>query len=662
MKIEIAKKAGFCFGVKKAIERTDVTLSKSKHIKSLGPLIHNRDVIEYYKEKGLDIAENIDEVSEGETVIIRTHGVKKEIIDKAEEKNINIENCTCPFVKKVQEKARKCYNLGKEVVIVGDSNHPEVIGINGWCDDKGVIVNSIEDIKNINFTKDICIVVQTTMTEEKFFLIVENIKKENPNKDIEVHNTICSATYERQRACKELAKKADAMIIIGGKNSSNTKKLAEISSQYCENIYFIENANNIDLLEFKKYNLVGITGGASTPDWIIEEVYDKLEKISEENYSEMEKAINESFKKISKWDTIEGKVVLVTKNEVIVNVGHKSDGIIEKMEFTSNEDDDLKELVKEGDLVKAVVITTNDGDGNIILSKRYLERKNTWNTLNEVYKNENEMEVKVIETRDSGLLVDVMGVNGFIPKSQISVDFLKDLDEYKGKTLNAIILDIDQKKNRLVLSSRKLEEEKNRKAKEEVLGSINEGQVVSGTVDKIVNYGAFIDLGGGVSGLLHISDISWNRIKSPKDVLKDGQKVEVIIQSIDKDNNRISLNMKKLTPEPWQVVSDKVQLGDIIEGPVVKNLAFGSFVEIIPGVEGLIHISQISNENIAKPSDVLKEGEVIKAKVIKIDLEKRRIELSKKELENTEVENKEETNSYVDEEPEVTIGDIVDKN
>lgn len=661
MKIEIAKKAGFCFGVKEAIEKTDITLSEYKNIKSLGPLIHNRDVIESYKKKGLEIAESIDEIAEGETVIIRTHGVKKEIIDKAEEKNINIENYTCPFVKNVQDKARKCYNLGKEVIIVGDPDHPEVKGINGWCDDKGVIVNNIEDIEKINFSKDICIVVQTTMTEEKFFLIVENIKKVRPNKDIEVHNTICSATYQRQAACRELAKRADAMIIIGGKNSSNTKKLVEISSQYCKNIYFIENANDIDLSQFKKYNLVGITGGASTPDWIIEEVYDKLEKISEENYSEMEKAINESFKKISKWDTVEGKVVLVTKNEVIVNVGHKSDGIIEKMEFTSNEEEDLKELVKEGDLVQAVVITTNDGDGNIILSKRYLERKNTWGTLNEVYNNQNEIEVKVLETRDSGLLVDAMGVNGFIPKSQISVEFLKDLDEYKGKSLKAVILDIDQKKNRLVLSSRKLEEEKNKKAKEEVLGNINEGQVISGTVDKIVNYGAFINLGGGVIGLLHISDISWNRIKSPKDVLKEGEQVEVIVQSIDKESNRISLNMKKLTPEPWEVAKEKLTLGDIIEGPVVKNLDFGSFVEIIPGVEGLIHISQISNENIAKPSDVLKEGEIIKVKVIKIDLEKRRIELSKKELEDVATD-KEEPVSYVDEESEVTIGDIVDKN
>lgn len=658
MRVEIAKNSGFCFGVKKAIDTTISVIEKEKNVSSLGPLIHNRQVVDILDKKGLKVVEEIED-AEG-SLIIRSHGVPIEIYDRAKQSDIEIIDCTCPFVRKVQKKAESCFKSGKKVIIVGDASHPEVMGINGWCRDEAYVVNSLEDVHALPEIENVCIVAQTTIRNELFELLTDAIKKRV--KEVEVYNTICSATRERQSSCIDLAKRADAMIVIGGKNSSNTRKLVEISEKYCDDVFFIETADEIDVEKFEKYDLVGITAGASTPDWIIEEVFNKMNNINEK--SEMEKALEESFVSIRRGDVIEGEVVIVTASEVVVNIGYMADGIISKEEYSNDSDIDLKSEVKEGDKITVMVVNTNDGDGNVVLSKKRAALKSSWKDIESYYENKNILSVKVKEVKENGLVVDVLGVRGFIPLSQVSAKFVNDLSEYRDAEMNARIIDMDPRKNRLVLSSKQVEAENLKAKRADVWDAINEGQVVTGTVDKIMNYGAFIDLGEGVTGLLHVSDMAWTRVNDPKSVVKEGETVKVVIQSIDKDSNRISLGMKQLQPQPWDNVSETVKVGDIIEGTVKKLMPFGAFVEVIEGVEGLVHISQIAYENIAKPSDVLSAGQVVKVKVMSIDLENRRMELSIKEVEGKKAAEKPEDESFdlskYNEDQEFTIGDLID--
>lgn len=663
LKVEIAKNSGFCFGVKKAIDTTMSVIEEKSVVSSLGPLIHNQQVVDVLDKKGLSVVQEPEEAKG--SLVIRSHGVPLEIYERARKSDIDVVDCTCPFVRKVQKKAESCFKAGKKVIIIGDASHPEVKGINGWCGGEAYIIGSLEDVSKLPELDEVCIVAQTTMRNELFEQLSEAIAKKS--KAAEIYNTICSATRERQDSCVDLAKRADAMIVIGGKNSSNTRKLVEISEKYCENVFFIETADEIDTEKFEKYDLVGITAGASTPDWIIEEVFNKMNNINDK--SEMERALEESFVSIRRGDIIEGEVIMVTSSEVIVNIGYMADGIISKEEYSNDSDVDLKAEVKEGDKITVMVVNTNDGDGNVVLSKKRAAMKSSWKDVEALYENKNIISVKVTEVKDNGLVVDVLGIRGFIPLSQVSVKFVKDLSEYRDAELNARIIDLDSRKNRLVLSSKQVEEENVKAKRDDVWSTINEGQVVTGVVDKVMGYGAFIDLGEGVTGLLHVSDMAWTRVNDPKAVVSEGESVKVVIQSVDRDANRISLGMKQLKPQPWDQVSDAVKVGDIIEGSVKKLMPFGAFVEVIEGVEGLVHISQIAYENIAKPSDVLSVDQVVKVKVLSMDLENRRIELSIKEVEGKKPETKEKSSqpreekidlSQYNEDTEFTIGDLVD--
>lgn len=651
MKLYIAEHAGFCFGVKRAVDiATDIVNNRGDtNVYSLGPLVHNPQVVENFSSKGLKVIDNTDNLKEGK-VIIRSHGVSYMVEKKIEESKLKLIDCTCPYVKAIHKRVKKYYDDGYKIIIIGDKNHPEVIGINGWCNNDGIIVNTKKEAEILPEYDKICVVSQTTNTLDKFDKISSIIK--DKGKDVKIFNTICNATNLRQTAAEKLAKKVDAMIVIGGYHSSNTNKLVEISKKYCNNVYHIEISEDLPLQELSKFNTIGITAGASTPDWIIKEVVDIMNNNNENN--EIMEAIESSLVNIHRGDIVKGKVIYVTDEEVMVNINYKSDGIIEKEELSNNPNVKPKDLFKEGDEIEVYVVRLDDGEGNVVLSTRRLETIRGWDRLEESFEKQEEVECKVLTDVKGGLSVTINGVRAFMPASQISVDYVEDLSAYNGKTLKAKIIDFDRNKKRVILSSRVIEEEKLEKKREELWNSLEIGKIIEGKVARLTDFGAFVDL-GGLDGLIHISDLSWFRIEHPSEVVNVGETVEVQILDFDKERNRISLGLKQTLPQPWDVFIENRKVGDIVEGKVVNILDFGAFVRLEEGVDGLVHVSQIAKEHVDKPSDRLEIGQKVKVKIIDINPKNERISLSIKEVEESEEDIEELENKDLD----VKIEDII---
>ena len=657
MKVIIAENAGFCFGVKRAVEMTSKELNTpEKDIYSLGPLIHNEQAVKKLEDEGLKTIDSIDNITDGK-VIIRAHGVTKTMVNNIDAKKLCIVDTTCPYVKSVHKRVEDFQKQGYNIVIIGDSMHPEVIGINGWCNDNAFIVNSEEEAINLPKMDKIYIVSQTTNTKSKFDKL-STIIKEN-NEEVEIFNTICNATTVRQESCKEVAGKVEAMVVIGGYHSSNTNKLVEVSKKYCNHVYHIEMTKELPLQELSKFNTIGITAGASTPDWIIKEVVETVKNINNnEMNNEMMEAIENSFTRIHRGEVLKGEVLFVTNNEVMVNINYKSDGIITRDELSNDPDIKPKDLYKVGDEIQVYVIKIDDGEGNVVLSSRRVEDSANLEAIEEAFNNETEIECKVLNSVKGGLAVLVNGVNAFMPASHVSVNFVSDLNEYKGKNLVAKVIDFDKDKKRIILSRKEIEKQELDLKRKELWDTLEVDSIVEGIVQRLTDFGAFVDL-GGLDGLIHISDLSWNRVKHPSAVVKAGQNVKVKILSIDKEKNRISLGLKQTVEEPWIAFSNNVNIGDTVEGTVVNLMDFGAFVRLNEGVDGLLHVSQISNEHISKPSDALKIGDKIQVKVIDINGEEKKISLSTKADVETVEENKEEVKN---EEVEVTIGEMLNKD
>lgn len=640
MKIIIADNAGFCFGVKRAMDMSMEVLNENNDsIHSLGPLIHNRQAVDKLNRLGLRVANSIDEIENGK-VIVRSHGIPYEIYEKISKMDLELIDCTCPYVKSIHKKVNEYWRKGYKIVIIGDKDHPEVIGINGWCNNEGIVINTEDEATNLPNLNKICIVSQTTNTLDKFNTLSKIVSQKSSN--VEIFNTICNATNLRQSSCKEVAKKVEAMIVIGGYHSSNTNKLVEISKKYCQNVYHIETVNDLSFKELSKYEAIGLTAGASTPDWIIKEVIEKMENI---NNDEMMKAIENSMVYLQRGSIVKGNVILVTDNEVMVNVGYKSDGIIERTELSNDPNISPKELFKEGDEVDVYVIKLDDGEGNVVLSSKRVEDVKNWDEVEKIYENQEKVECKVIEVVKGGVIASVNGLRGFIPASLLSVKYVRNLDEYKGKTLLAKIIDFNRNKNKIILSRKEIEKEEIEEIKNKVWDSLEIGNIIEGEVKRITNFGAFVDI-GGIDGLVHISDLSWNKIKHPSEVVSEGEKIKVEVLDFNRENNRISLGLKQILPRPWDVFMDSCKVGDIVKGEIVNLLDFGAFVRLDSGVDGLVHISQISNEHVNRPSDKLKVGGKVKVKIMDIDEEKERISLSIKEASEKDkdeyiIENKE---------------------
>lgn len=670
-KIIIARHAGVCFGVKKALETVKEYTDSSRKVYTLGPLIHNRQVVEELNKRGIGIIETLEQIEEG-IVIIRSHGVAPEIYEKAKEREFILVDATCPFVKKIQDKVKEYYNKGYQIIIVGDGEHPEVKGVNGWCNYSAIIVNSVSEAERVGYYDRLCVVAQTTIT----LMLWEEVKKvlENKGGEVKFFNTICNATHLRQQAAIEVAKQADIMVVIGGFHSSNTRKLYKLCKAICDETYHIETADGLPVDKIKNAEIIGVTAGASTPDWIIKEVVDKMSNLENTNLEpkneqgaeerETMDAFEDTVVSVRPGTIVKGKVIQVGDDGVIVNIGYKSDAIIPKDELTADPTLTPSDVVKVGDEIEALVKKVDDGEGNVLLSKKKVDIEKGWEDLKEKFDEGEPVEAKVTEEVKGGLIGIVEGIRGFIPASHIDIGYVEDLQQFINKVLPVKIIELDRRKNKLILSRKVLMEEEKETKKKELLNSIKVGDRIKGEVKRLTDFGAFVDI-GGIDGLIHISEMSWNRIDHPSEVLQVGQEVEVEVLAVDPERERVSLGYKQTQPHPWDNILEKYEKGQIVEGKVVRLADFGAFVELEPGVEGLVHVSQIAYHHVEKPQDELDEGQVVKVKILDIKPEERRISLSIKEA--IERPKKEEKKSRAkqqpvhtdNEEPITTIGDLV---
>lgn len=658
LKLIIADHAGFCFGVNQAIKTIESLIEKKQKAFTLGPIIHNPQEVERLKHLGITAADLCD-IKNG-SVIIRTHGVGQKVIKQLESRGLNIIDCTCPFVKRVHKLVADISNKGYLTIIIGDHNHPEVEGIKGWCNGEVKVIENVEEAKNFYTNKKVGVVVQTTQTEENVKKIMDILTSKL---DIAVfHNTRCEATLNRQNAAAQVAANVDIMLVIGGKNSSNTKKLVKVCQNVGAKVYHIETAAELKKDWFKPTDKVGITAGASTPDWIIKEVISKMNELNKDyketamNEEEGEIIYEDTFADLKEDTIVEGTVVKVDDSEVLVNIGYKSDGIIPINELSNVAFESPKDVVKVGDKIQVYIVRLEDKDGNVILSKKRADAINAWNFIEEAYNNQNEIEAVVTEVVKGGVLANINGVKGFIPASHLDIKYVPDLNVFVGQNLKLQVIEFDRKKNRIVLSRKTVLEKEKEKLREKTWASIEEGQIIKGVVKRLTDFGAFVDI-GGVDGLIHISDLAWHKINHPSEVVTEEQEVKVQVLKVDKERGRISLGLKQALPNPWDEVEKKYKVGSVIDGKIVKLVSFGAFVEVEPGVEGLVHISQISKDHVANPEDVLEVGQMVKVKIMDINAKEKRISLSIKEAE-AEVENK-QVYEMPNESNGITIGEMV---
>ncbi len=655
MKIELAPKAGFCFGVKRALDLAAKTAQESnKDIYTLGPLIHNPQVVDELSKQGIVVAEVIEDIPSG-VIIIRSHGVGPDVFEKAKENGLQIIDATCPFVKKAHQLAEQLSNKGYQVVVVGDKEHPEVTGIVGWTGGQGVVVESPEEAEKLLPQKKVAIISQTTQPEENFNKIVTVLKSKV--QDVIAHNTICHATRDRQSAAVELARNVDLMIVVGGKNSANTQKLARLCAETGTTTHYVETAGEIDLQWLKGVKKVGITAGASTPDWIIEEVRRYMEDGTHEEQENMlmEDAINP--KEIRKGQIITGVVVQVGEDEVLVDVGGKSEGIIPLREISCC-DISPKAMFNVGDSVEVAVISNHDDEGKIILSKRKADAEKAWDVLTAAMESQASVEGFVNEVVKGGLLVDV-GVQAFLPASLVELGYVEELSRYIGQKITAQVIEVKKESRKVILSRKAILQEEYNQKRAALWNEIEEGQVRKGIVRRLTNFGAFVDI-GGADGLLHVSEMAWYRVSHPSEILKENDEIEVYILSADKNNEKISLSLRKILPNPWHNFEEKYKVGSNVTGKVARIAPFGAFVELEPGIDGLIHISQLSDKRINNPTEVVNVGDEVTAKILDVDSEKHKISLSLKEARNDE-EKKEEAEVIAAhqqiEEPAPTLGE-----
>lgn len=623
MEIRIAENCGFCYGVKRAVNMAQDTSDQLERSYTLGPIIHNPQVVSNLEEHGVYAVDSLDEIPGG-TVIIRSHGVGPAVYEEATDKGLKVVDATCPHVKKAQQDAKSVIDSGMSLVILGEKKHPEVISINLWAQNKGIVIETEEKAKILPFVENRGVVVQTTFSQFKFQSIIDILEEKTQN--LKVFKTICTATQERQNSAVELAKTVDLMIVVGGKNSGNTNRLAEVCRDVGCTTYHIETAAELQLDWFNHVQTVGVTAGASTPDWIIKEVIDTMNEFEQLLANEADWA--EDFKKGT---VVEGTVVSVEDDKAYVSFGYKTEATLNRTEIAYPAPASAKDVLKEGDQIKAVIINHIKEDNPIYLSITRLAKDEDWQYVQEAQEKDEPIICKGVDAIPAGLVVTVKSLRGFIPLSQGDVHFVKSLDSLVGTEFEAKVLEIDEKKNRLVLSRRAVLEVARQAKLEEALKNIHVGDNYKGIVRKIMPYGAFVDI-GGIEGLLHISDISWHKIKRVEDVLSVGQEIEVKLQSFDAESNKLSLSLKALTKSPWDVAEETIKVGDVLTGKVVRLVAYGAFVAVNDDIQGLLHISQITKQRNAKVEDYLTRGKEVEVKVISLNKDEKKLGLALTEL------------------------------
>ncbi|MGE5415184.1 MAG: bifunctional 4-hydroxy-3-methylbut-2-enyl diphosphate reductase/30S ribosomal protein S1 [Acidobacteriota bacterium] len=644
MQVFLADDAGFCHGVRRAMDMALGAVDGDEPWYTLGPLVHNREVVEYLKSRGINSIENIEDLDAG-GIIIRSHGVTPGVYDAIQKRDLEVVDATCSLVKKVQELARKMVEAGYQLVIIGDHEHPEVQGIAGWAGN-AIVIGSVEEAAALPRFDRLAVVCQTTKTEELYKTIIDELVAHTG--ELKTFNTICGVSSRRQNSAVELAEKVDLMIVIGDRNSSNTRSLVKVCEARGVSTHHIETKEELRYDWFQGIDKVGVTAGASTPDWVIKEVLERMSDLGENvvredqtetennkteaSFAQLEAEMAGSLQSIERGTILKGIIIQVTDNEAMVDVRGKSEGVIPLRELSVRDIDSAKEVVKVGDEVDVMILRWDD-DGTIVVSKRRVDQEKALDTLEAAFDNGTTVAGTVVKEVKGGLLVDV-GVVAFLPASQIGESYVKDLSTFVGEQYGFKIVEFNRGKRRgsqVVVSRRKaLDEEKNSR-KQEFWNDVVEGQIRTGYVKKLTDYGAFIDI-GGFEGLLHISEIDYSRIDKPSDVLQEGQQIEVLILGIDPKTQRVSLSRKKVLQSPWHSISARYNEGDIVTGKVVRTAQFGAFVELEPGIDGLVHISQMADRRIAKAEDVVKVGQEIKVKILSVNAEERKIALSIKQV------------------------------
>lgn len=652
MEIKIAEYCGFCYGVKRAVEMAEKAAADRVNGTTLGPLIHNPQFIAELEAKGIACKDDLDQFTAGETVIFRSHGVGPEVYEKAEAKQLNIIDATCPNVRMAQKKAFQAAQDGYLPIIVGEKNHPEVKSIKKWAGENAIVVEYLKDISEVPQKDKYAVIIQTTFELQKFEEILAALQKEREG-EYRVERTICLATSQRQNAAMKLAGEVDAFIVIGGRNSANTRHLYELVASKCPKAYHIETAAELEQEMFRDCIKIGITAGASTPDRLIKEAIVAMENMDFESLLAQSEEVNVYPGKI-----VEATVIQLDKDGVYVDFGYMREGIVTYPEWSLTETaEELMATIKVGDKVEVKVIPGTSKDDFVRMSKIKAERDAAWKNVAELAEGEKRAAtvkvIRIIKNKAKnivGLAVAVEGVEGFMPASHVELKRVEDFTGYVGQELEAEIIEVDLEKKRIVVSRRDLlKAEKEAKAKawkeakeariaaakearaaaeEAAYASVEEGTTVPGKVVKIAEFGLFVEVGAGLVGLVHNTELSWNRNAKAEDVAAVGDEVEVFIKKIDRENKRVALSIKATQEDPWKVEAGKLNIGDIVEVQVLRFLPFGAIVKISDKVEGLVHISEIAEERIAKADDVLEAGQIVKAQVVKMDLEGKKVGLS----------------------------------
>jgi small subunit ribosomal protein S1 len=669
-----AEYLGFCGGVDKAVKRA-LAAARDGPIFALGPLAHNESLQQKLEENGITTVESLADIPKGATLLIRTHGAEPEVFAEAEKHSLKVIDATCPYVKKLQKLVADLVGQGKNVVIAGDPLHPEVKAVVAWGEGKPFVVSSPHQLEELNFDTDTALVSQTTQRQGITDEISEKLKELVPA--LEIYNTICLETARRQEAAWLLADQVDVMVVIGGRQSSNTRKLAEICRVRGVKTIVISEAGELDAAQLRQAGKVGITAGASTPDWTIKEVIGKMEEqeknkglqeeqAAAEGQAEPEEAVEEQkpdesqteqehaaveakeeaqedqaaleqefsaqdLKEFSVGDVVKGVVEKVDDDEVLVNIGDKSEGVLPRQEMIVADGQNLSDVVQMGEELELVVKKVNTDDGRILLSRKVLERKSKWQELEAAFQDGTVLSGKVKEAVPAGLVVDLGGgFEGFMPGSLVDLRYIPDFSEFLNQQIEFKVIELRREKEKVVLSRKQVLEDEAAGKKEETLASLSNGQIIRGTVKRLTNFGAFVDV-GGIDGLIHISEISWHRIEHPSEALSVGQEVEVKVIEVIPERERIGLSLRQALPDPWTEISRKLKAGDVVEGKVTRLVSFGAFVELIPGVEGLVHISQMASYHVKQASEVVQEGQLIKVKILDINTEAKRVSLSIRE-------------------------------
>ena len=669
MNILIAKSAGFCFGVNKAVDTVNKLLDNGEQVYTLGPIIHNPQVVEGLEKRGVRIVQSPKDTPENAVLVIRSHGVSDDVYHEIKKYNVNVCDATCPFVSKIHRIVKRESANGAIVIIAGNEGHPEVTGIRGHCEGASFVISSPGELSElalnniINPDEKIVMVAQTTFNTSIWEKCAEIAKKLYTNPII--FDTICNATAERQNEAIELAKSSDLMVIVGGRESSNTAKLRDVCSVYCPTI-LIETADELTSSMFRDAETVGLTAGASTPADIIKEVLSTMSEMINTNENEIkeaqatneaaaavdaesvvavesgvevapqksfeemsfEEALEASLQGLSTDERVRGVVVGIAPNEVQVEVvGRKQTGYIPVDELSANPNANPEDAVKIGDELDLLIMRTNDQEGTIMLSKKRVDALKGWDTVVAAEKSGETLDGVVTEVIKGGVLALTNGVRVFIPASHASAVRMEDLSPLLKQPVRLKIIETNQSRRRAVGSIRLVARDERKEKEAAFWENAAVGNRYTGAVKSLTSYGAFVDL-GGVDGMIHISELSWKRIKHPSEVVNVGDTVEVYIRDLDTEKKKISLGYRKSEENPWEIFKANYPVGSVVQAKVVGMTAFGAFAQIIPGIDGLIHISQIADRRIDKPQDELKIGQEVTVKITNIDYENKRISLS----------------------------------